>query len=38
MLTALRERHGGARAFLRAQGVTSDIFDAVEARLLEERR
>ena len=38
MLAVLRERHGGARAFLRAQGVTPETFDAVEGRLLAERR
>jgi len=38
MLATLRERHGGARAFLRAQGVNDATFDAVAAQLLEERR
>lgn len=35
MLTTLRERYGSARGFLRARGVQPQVFDALEAHLLE---
>jgi hypothetical protein len=36
MLSALQERHGSARGFLRSLGVSPTVFDALEAELLEE--
>ncbi len=36
MLGVMTERYGSARGFLRAHGVTDDVFDRLEALLLEE--
>jgi protein-tyrosine phosphatase len=38
MLSVLRDRYGSARDFLRTQGVTGDVFDRLEALLLDEAR